>query len=222
VTTASLKVAGGTDVRWLGLTDYVECLGLQRELHRSRVAGESGDTLLLTEHRPVFTIGRCGGVAPTLDAPLLARAGIPLVQVERGGNITYHGPGQLVAYPIVSLRERGLTAIGLIDCLELACQDLLAGLGVDAERRPKLRGLWVGGDKIASIGIYVSRGVSMHGVALNLDPDLNEFGLIEPCALPGVRPTSAARILARRLHVEEHVEPFTDYLERRMGSAKSS
>jgi lipoate-protein ligase B len=201
-------LAPSLDVRWLGMTDYEECLALQRDLHRRRVAGEAPDTLLLTEHRAVFTIGRCGGAPPDLDASLFARLSIPLVQVERGGNITYHGPGQLVAYPIVGLRELGLTAIGLIDCLELAGRDVLAGLGVEAERRPKLRGLWAGDKKIASVGIYVSRGVSMHGVALNLDPDLAEFGLIEPCALPGVRPTSAAKILGRRLEIRDYADEF--------------
>lgn len=197
-------------MRWLGLTDYEECLGLQRDLHKRRVEGLVPDTLLLTEHQPVFTVGRCGGREHVLDATFFQRLGIPLVRVERGGNITYHGPGQLVAYPILNLREAGLTAVGLVNCLELACKDVLAGLGIEAEQRPKMRGLWVQGDKIASVGIYVSRGVSMHGVALNLDPDLEEFGLIEPCALPGVRPTSAARLLGRHVPIDDQLPAFAD------------
>jgi lipoate-protein ligase B len=147
--------------------------------------------LLFLEHPPVFTLGRRGGRENLrVSEAWLDRSGIPVVQVERGGNITYHGPGQLVVYPIVHLPRFGLGVVDLVDRLEEVMIRTCAAWGVASGRNPMNRGVWVGMKKIGSIGIAVRRGVSFHGLALNVDLDLKPFGWIQPCGLEGVGVTS--------------------------------
>ena len=176
----------------LGQIAYPDAWDLQLRLVEARQANRlKRDTVLLLEHPPVFTLGKRGGRESLLvPEETLAHRGIPILQVERGGNITYHGPGQLVLYPIVHLPGLGLGVVDLVDRLEEVMIRTSAGFGVAAERNPLNRGVWVGLKKIGAIGIAVRRGVSFHGMALNVDPDLTPFSWIQPCGLQGVGVTS--------------------------------
>ena len=176
----------------LGRLDYVEALTLQRQCHARRVAGRIGDVVLTVEHSPVFTIGRSGSRCNVLvPQEALDREGITVVEVERGGDITYHGPGQLVVYPILDLRGHGRDIKRYVERLEGAAIDALASYGVEADRRPGFPGVWVGERKVASIGITVRNWVTFHGLALNVDVNRVHFGMINPCGL-GVEIVSIA------------------------------
>jgi lipoyl(octanoyl) transferase len=190
--------------QWLGRIGYREAWALQKELVAQRAQGEVGDRLLLLEHDAVLTLGRQGNDQHVLASPReLRRRGIEVIRVERGGEVTYHGPGQLVAYPIIRLADRGLLVRPLVSALESAMIDTCAHLGVEAFRRDGHPGCWVEGDrgrphrKIGALGLRIERGVSYHGVALNVDPDLRDFELIDPCGMPGLVSTSVAEELGR-------------------------
>jgi lipoyl(octanoyl) transferase len=185
------------EVRRLGIVDYQEALALQHEL-RERVLGGGEEVLLLLEHPPVYTLGRRSqpGDLPMGEAWYRAQ-GIDVVRTERGGKLTYHGPGQLVGYPIVRVRD-----VGAFVCrLEDAIAEALAPEGIDARGRSRegvaYAGVWVQDRKIASIGLHVSRGVSTHGFALNVDNDLQPFEWAVACGLPEVRMTSVCRETGR-------------------------
>ena len=185
--------------RWLGRIDYREAHALQRRLVDARVAGEIGDQLLLLEHPAVLTLGRMSDPAHILASDAeLARRGIAVERVERGGEVTYHGPGQLVAYPILKLHERGLLLRPFVRALEAALVATCATLGVTAARRDGHPGCWCDPDgpaprKIGALGLRIEQGVSYHGIALNVDVDLDDFALIDACGMPGVASTSIAR-----------------------------
>jgi lipoate-protein ligase B len=169
-------------------------LELQRALCRQRMAGERReDLLLVVEHEPVVTLGR-GTRATSLPlAPAeLERRGLTVAEVERGGDVTYHGPGQLVGYPILDLREHREDLHWYLRQLEAALITALDGLGVAAERSPGLTGVWTRGRKIASLGIHVKQWVTFHGFALNVSTDLQAFEVIVPCGIEGVVMTSVA------------------------------
>jgi len=191
-------------VRQFGQRDYLPMLAFQRDLQRARADAATPDTLILTGHEPVLTLGR-SHTEPDLRAPLAAveAAGIAIVQTERGGDITYHGPGQLVAYGIIHLGEWGIGVVDYVAGLEEAAIRMLAEYGVAASRMPKARGAWVGDRKIASVGVNVRRRVTMHGIAINLAPDLAHFALINPCGLEGVEMTSVAAETGRAVGIEE-------------------
>ena len=178
----------------LGRIAYEEAWALQTRLVEARADGSlPHDVILMLEHPPVFTLGKRGGrESLLLPEERLRRLGIAVVQVERGGNITYHGPGQLVLYPILHLPGLGIGVVDLVGRLEEVMIRTCAGRGVQAERNPLNRGVWVGLKKIGAIGIAVRRGVSFHGMALNVDPDLTPFSWIQPCGLRGVGVTSIA------------------------------
>ena len=191
-------------VHWLGRVPYRSAWDLQRALAVARAAGRTGDHLLLLEHPAVLTLGRQADEAHVL-APLalLAERGIEVLRVERGGEVTYHGPGQLVAYPIVALADRGLLLRPYVRALEGALEDTCAAAGVIAGRREGHPGCWVDGDgplprKIGALGVRIERGVAYHGVALNVTVDLADFGLIDPCGMPGLRSASSASETGRR------------------------
>jgi lipoate-protein ligase B len=184
----------------LGRTLYDDALAAQRAVHNRRKAGLCSDTLILTEHEPVLTLGRNADRTHILaSAGELYRMGINVVPVERGGNVTYHGPGQLIAYPIVDLTGFGRDIRRYVGALEDSALRLLRRFGVEGERRPGTPGVWAANGKIASIGVFVSRWVTLHGIAINIDPDLSHFDLIEPCGLAGVRMTSLAREVGRAI-----------------------
>jgi lipoyl(octanoyl) transferase len=191
------------DVRWLGRVDYRAAWALQKRLVDQRVADDIPDTLLLLEHPRVLTLGRRADDAHVLaTAAELAARSIDVLRVERGGEVTYHGPGQLVAYPIIALARRGLLLRPFVRALEGALADTCRALGVDADRRDGHPGCWVHPSgprprKIAALGLRVERGVTYHGVALNVTTDLADFALIDPCGMPGLESTSVARELGR-------------------------
>ncbi|MFO7784499.1 MAG: lipoyl(octanoyl) transferase LipB [Thermodesulfobacteriota bacterium] len=171
------------------------------------------DVVLILEHEPVFTLGRRGVTENLLVTPeFLGRAGVPVVHVERGGDVTYHGPGQLVVYPIVDLPGARLKVVEFVEKLEEVMILTASDLGVEAVRDPRNRGVWVGDRKLGSVGIAVRRGTSFHGLALNVNPDLTPFEWINPCGLKGVHMTSLAGEGARDAS-PDRVRPM---LKRRM------
>ena len=193
--------AAPLEARWLGRVEYRDGWRLQKALARARADGSIADQLLLLEHPAVLTLGRQADERHVLaGAADLDGRGIELIRVERGGEVTYHGPGQLVAYPILGLRERGLLVRPLVRALEAALALTCAESGVPAGRREGEPGCWCDPEgarprKIGALGLRVERGVSYHGVALNVDVDLTGFDLIEACGLPGLESTSLAREL---------------------------
>lgn len=184
--------------RWLGRIAYREAHELQKRLVDERAQDRIGDQLLLLEHPAVLTLGRQSDPAHVLATPhALGARGIEVIRVERGGEVTYHGPGQLVAYPIVALARRGLMVRPFVRALEAALVATCAAHGVTAARRDGHPGCWCGVDgpaprKIGALGLRVERGVTYHGIALNVTVDLTDFGLIDPCGMPGVPSTSIA------------------------------
>jgi lipoyl(octanoyl) transferase len=165
----------------MGLSPYEATLRAMREFTAHRDAG-TADELWLLEHPPVYTLGLA---ADSSHGPK-GDSGIPVVQVERGGEITYHGPGQIVLYALVDLARRGIKVKQFVAMLEQSVIDLL---GSGAERRPGAPGIYVGGAKVAALGIRVSRGCAFHGLALNVDMDLSPFSAIDPCGYPGLKVT---------------------------------
>ncbi len=192
---------GGAELRawWLGRVEYRAAWDLQHRLVERRRAGAIPDQLLLLEHGPVLTLGRHADPGHVRASPgVLDRRGIEVVRVERGGEVTYHGPGQLVGYPIVDLRRRGVMVRPFVAALEAALATTCAAFGVEAGPRPGHPGCWCDPDgpearKIGALGIRVERGVAYHGIALNVSVDLDDFELIDACGLPGVSSTSIAR-----------------------------
>ncbi len=186
-------------IEWLGHTPYRDAWERQRALVAARAAGDAPDTLLLVEHEPVLTLGRRSDPAHILaDGAELARRGIEVVRVERGGEVTYHGPGQLVAYPIVRLADAGLLLRPFVRALEGTMSDTAATYGVTATRRDGYPGIWVdpAGErprKLGALGLRVEKGVTFHGIALNVTTRLDDFALIDPCGMAGLDVTSIAR-----------------------------
>jgi len=173
------------EVRWLGRIRYQPALELQRELVRQRQQGLIPDQLLLLEHFPVITLGRNGKREHVLASDdVLQRAGIEFWSTDRGGDVTFHGPGQLVGYPILDLREWKRDVVAYVRALEQVLIDALEELGLKAGRRPGATGVWIANRKIAAIGVHISRWVTSHGFALNVNTDLNYFRYIVPCGLP--------------------------------------
>ncbi len=187
------------DVRWLGRIAYNEALDMQRELARQRARGDIPDTLLLLEHEPVYTTGRTGAESNLRVSR--ADLGAPLIRSDRGGDITFHGPGQLVAYPVLDLKASGLGVASYVRALEQIIINTLHGYGMRADVDCGLTGVWVGNDKIAAIGVRVGRPlgregvwVTTHGLALNVDVDLAWFDRIVPCGITDRGVTSIARL----------------------------
>ncbi len=188
----------------LGVIDYQKAWDLQHSLWFKRVREELPDLLLLLEHSHVITLGRRGDRSHLLVSPeILEALNIPLFPTERGGEVTYHGPGQLVAYPILHLRAYGYRLIQYVSQLEEVILSVLKDFGIEGRRDPSNRGVWVGGEKIASIGVAIKRWVSLHGLALNYATDLKYFDLINPCGLKGKKMTSMEKILGKEIPREE-------------------
>ena len=203
----------------LGLTPYGEALQLQRRLAALRVEGLVGDLLLLLEHPPVITLGRGGQHAHLLvPKSSLSARGIEFCNVERGGDITYHGPGQLVGYPILNLAEHGRDVHFYLRRLEGILIETLTTFGLGASRWIGRTGVWVRGRKIASMGIHVSRWVTRHGFALNVDMNLAPFKLIVPCGIKGASATSMAKELSRPVPMDEVTPVLTQRFEASFGA----
>ncbi len=187
----------------LGTRDYKEVWDLQKEIHSKRVAEEISDTLILVEHNPVVTVGK-SGKSENIKVPLqfLKEKGIGLYYIERGGDVTFHMPGQLIGYPIFNIK-RGLVGIKpFIEKIEDAIITTLGDFGIIAGKREKMIGVWVGEKKICSIGVAVKRWVSFHGFALNVNNDLKYFDLINPCGFKEIEMTSMKKILGNKVEME--------------------
>jgi len=191
-------------VEELGLVLYARAQRRQRELAALRRSGEIPDCLLLLEHPPVITIGRAGTRADIIaDEQALAQRGIEVCVSERGGEVTYHGPGQLVGYPIFDLREDGLDLRSYWQRLEEVIVQVADDFGLPGERRPNLTGVWCDEGKLAAIGLRVSGWVASHGFALNVNNDLSPFALIHPCGMRNGKVTSLSTALGRRIELSE-------------------
>ncbi|HSR14073.1 MAG TPA: lipoyl(octanoyl) transferase LipB [Thermodesulfobacteriota bacterium] len=182
--------------------DYEEALVLQNRLAEARQKEETGDVLLILQHPAVVTMGKSGKVQNVLAPESLRDRNIKIIYTDRGGDVTYHGPGQLVMYPILNIQARRLSIPGYVWKLEETAIRFLRLYGIASARIEKLRGVWVGNEKIAALGVHISRGVSKHGLALNINTALDAFGLINPCGT-GRRATSMAGILGRQFSMEE-------------------
>jgi lipoate-protein ligase B len=202
------------------MVPYSEAWDLQARLVEARVSGSLlNDVVLVLEHPAVFTLGKRGGRENLLvPEETLARQGIPIVQVERGGNITYHAPGQLVLYPIIHLERAGIKVVDMVDRLEEVMIRTCAEWGIQAGRNPLNRGVWVGLKKIGAIGIAVRRGVSFHGMALNVNIDLTPFGWIQPCGLEGVGVTSMRTETGQDLSMAEVRRALTQQMQTVFGA----
>jgi lipoyl(octanoyl) transferase len=211
----------------LGRIEYAEALTLQRELVELRHRERIGNTLLLLEHSPVLTLGRNSQRENILASDeLLARRGVEIHEINRGGDVTYHGPGQLVGYPIIDLRSFAprLGAVEYVRMLEEALIRACASYGVVTERIPKLTGVWTvpGGSipekKIAAIGVHISRGITSHGFALNVTTDLRDFELIVPCGISDRSITSLENEIDTAMHTVPALEQAGNTVARHFGA----
>lgn len=190
------------DSVWLGRIAYEPAFALQQETAERRASGAIPDTLLLLEHEPVYTLGRRATEAEILlDGTMLAARGIEVVRTDRGGRVTYHGPGQLVGYPIVDLGN-SMDLVGYVRALERALIATAGDFGVRAETVEGLTGVWVGNSKLAAIGVHVSRGITTHGFALNVTTDLGAFNGIIPCGIVDRGVTSLAELTGAAPNLE--------------------
>lgn len=197
-----------------GLLPYQEGLELQRRVEAARQQEAVGDVLLLLEHHPVYTRGRRSTAEELpMGTQWYEMQGIEVLDTDRGGRVTYHGPGQLVVYPIVSLKAYGDDVLAYVRGLERVAISALADHGVEAETVEGLTGIWVGERKIGSIGVHVSRGVTTHGLAINVNNDLQPFEWVVPCGIEGCRVTS----LSRELGAEQDLAAFSAALAGRYG-----
>ena len=196
------------EVSDLGRIGYAEAFEMQAALVDKRKRGEIPDQFLLVEHPHVITMGRNGHMENIL-APeeVLRRAGVDFHQTNRGGDVTYHGPGQVVGYPILDLREWKRDVVGYVRAIEQTIIDALAGFGIEAGRETGATGVWVDGAKVAAIGVHISRWVTSHGFALNVDADLSYFQYIVPCGL--TKPVTSMRKLGCEASRAETIEALT-------------
>ncbi len=196
----------------LGTIDYAEAHRLQKELQRKRVGGEIGDIVLLLEHPPVLTMGRSAKGQHVLATPeLLEARGIRVHEVGRGGDVTYHGPGQLVAYPIIDLKPDRKDVRKYVASLEETMIRTCADFGLAAGRVEGLNGAWIGERKVGAVGVRISRWVTMHGLALNVNSDLREFEMIVPCGIQDRGVTSLSTELGRTVHVGNVFGPLAQH-----------
>ncbi len=199
----------------LPVTAYHEALAIQHRLLEARINRKvDKEMVLLLEHFPVFTIGRNRGMKNlTVSTDFLKKEKISVFQIERGGDITFHGPGQIICYPIVHLRSMHLGVVDFVTALEEVMIQTVADWGVSAERNQMNRGVWIGDCKLGSIGIAVRRGVSFHGFALNVNTVLKPFDWINPCGLAGVKMTSMKQILSKPLDLNSVYKSLKRHLQ---------
>jgi lipoate-protein ligase B len=196
-------------VLWQGRVPYSQALELQMKICELKKHGFDRDVLLLLEHPPTITLGRSGKIGHLLaDAEALKSRGISLWNVDRGGDITFHGPGQLVGYPILTLRTRERDVHGYMRSLEESLIRLLKHYGIDGTRDSRFTGVWAPMGKIAAMGVHISRWVTRHGFALNVNTDLSFYDLIVPCGIVGRGVTSMQKILSRTLDMGEVADRY--------------
>lgn len=197
----------------LGRCDYKKALGIQYDIVEKRQKGELGDTLILVEHPPVITLGR-HAVGSNIVVPekYLKDNGIGVYQIDRGGDVTYHGFGQIVGYPIVGLRDKGIGIREFVERLENTFITLLKEVyGIDSEINPEFPGVWVSNSKITALGLAVKRGVTMHGFAFNVNTNLEHFKLIVPCGISGKGITSLEKLTGRSMDFDYASQKVLEY-----------
>lgn len=203
----------------LGLIRYNEAYHLQTELLRRRADNKITDVLLILEHPPTITIGKSGKLENVLASQAqLAKEGVSLFFIDRGGDVTYHGPGQLVAYPIIDLRERGKDVHKYVRALEEVIIRTLSDFGINACRDKNHAGVWVKDGEIAAIGLRLKRWVTMHGVALNVNTNLDHFSLINPCGFSDRKATSMANLLGQDISMTTVTERLLAHFSEVFGS----
>jgi lipoate-protein ligase B len=206
------------DVLDLGLMGYREALKVQEDILAKRIAGSIPDTLIIVEHYPVLTLGRLSLENSIRDISFFEKEGIEIIKTRRGGQVTYHAPGQMVLYPVVDLRGKRRDVSFYIDVLERSVAKGLGMLGVRALAGGNRRGVWAGEKKIAFIGIGLKNWVTYHGVAVNINNDIRPFERIDPCGESDIRVTSAEICAGRKIDMREAKDIFTDdfgrYLEK--------
>ncbi|MHB8590079.1 MAG: lipoyl(octanoyl) transferase LipB [Candidatus Dormibacteraceae bacterium] len=204
---------------WLGRTPYREAWDLQAELAAARRDGRAPDTLLLLEHPHVFTMGKAARPDHVLwDGAERTRRDVEVIWSDRGGEATYHGPGQLVGYPILDLAPLGLSIPQYLEKLEVSVIDYLRELGVDSQPgEPGLTGVWSGGEKVAAIGIKLNRSIVSHGFALNLTTHLAYFDGIVPCGHADLRPTSVESITGKKVETQAAARAYADHFSKVFG-----
>ncbi len=205
-------MADGIEIRDLGKMDYGSAWQAQKELVAARQRGDVPDTIIVVEHEPVFTLGRAGSRSHIhASTEELAAENIKVYPVERGGDVTYHGPGQLVVYPILDLRQHRKDLHWVLRTYEeAAIIALRREFSLEGKRDPEYPGVWIDGAKVAAIGVAVSRWVTYHGLALNVNPDMRHYGMIIPCGLTDRPVTSLSILLQRPVSVEEVKNPLLE------------
>ncbi|MFC1900658.1 lipoyl(octanoyl) transferase LipB [Chloroflexota bacterium] len=202
-----------------GLVGYNEAYLLQKDIRRKVIGGEEEDTLLLLEHSPAITVGKSGKPENVLVSEAeLAGQGISLFFTDRGGDVTYHGPGQLVAYPVINLNKRGKDAHKYVNDLEEVAIRTLSDFSIEGCRDESHAGIWVNNNEIAAIGISLSKWVTMHGIALNVNIDLQPFSLINPCGFTDRKATSMSELLSRVIPMNEVVDIFLSHFTEVFGT----
>lgn len=202
-----------------GLVDYARAWDLQRDIAASVRSG-GDETLILLEHPATYTLGARGATNYLLASEAaLAALGAAVIRSDRGGDVTFHGPGQIVGYPIINLRARGQGPVWHVRSLERVLIEALARFGIDGGRAEGRPGVWCGNDKIAAIGVRVSGGVTTHGFALNVNTDLSYFSHIVPCGLAGAGVTSMQRIIGSTTPIERVSDAIVESFERAFGFA---
>jgi lipoyl(octanoyl) transferase len=205
------------EVHHLGRMSYGDAFAVQRDLVEKRKRGEIPDQLLFVEHPHVITMGRNGCASNLLASEeMLRRAGVEFQETDRGGDVTYHGPGQIVGYPIFDLREWKRDVLAYVRALEQVIIDAIAAFGIAGERVAGATGVWTGGAKIAAIGVHISRWVTSHGFALNVNTDLEYFRYIIPCGL--TKPVTSMLALGCHAGVEDVTEALIREFSRQFGS----
>jgi lipoyl(octanoyl) transferase len=197
----------------LGRCDYKKALDIQYDILEKRQKDELGDTLILVEHPPVITLGRHAVESNiVVSEKYLNDNGISIYHIERGGDVTYHGPGQIVGYPIVDLRDKGIGIREFVEKLENTFITLLKDeYGIDSGINPDFPGVWVGNSKITAVGLAVKRGVTMHGFAFNVNTDLEHFKLIVPCGIPSKGVTSLEKLTGSSIDFNHANKMVLDY-----------
>lgn len=188
----------------LGLVDYNKAYQLQRQLHRQRLMEEVPDVLLLLEHPPTITIGKSGSIENVLvSKEALSKEGVSLFFIDRGGDATYHGPGQIVGYPIINLKQRGKDIHRFVHDIEEVIILTMRDFSIEAGRDETHPGVWVNREELAAIGLAVRRWVSMHGFAINVNTDLKHFFLINPCGFSDRNAISMSKLLGHKVSIKE-------------------
>ncbi len=214
----SLKTNESIEIKDLGLAEYGRVLKLQKNLHEKRRFDKIKDTVLIVEHQPVITLGARKDKNRLLsNREILEKKGIGIFEIRRGGGSTAHNPGQLVFYPIIALKNKGLQVSDYIRTLESIGIELLSDYGIKAERNKGFPGLWIGQRKIASIGVRVRKMVTFHGMAININNDLSIFDNMVPCGLNDVKMTSVFKETGSRIEMQELKEKLAEILIRTFG-----